>query len=166
MDIARYSIDKPVNTWLIILACLLGGWWGLSGIGRLEDPAFTIKMALVITPYPGATAAQVEEEITEPLESAIQQLPQLKRLTSRSRPGESIIKVEIQNKYDGETMPQVWDELRRKVGDAQSTLRLAQYARWCTTITVMYSVFSTRSRRRISVMPRFVNCHASCVVNC
>ncbi len=122
MDIARYSIDKPVNTWLIILACLLGGWWGLSGIGRLEDPAFTIKMALVITPYPGATAAQVEEEITEPLESAIQQLPQLKRLTSRSRPGESIIKVEIQNKYDGETMPQVWDELRRKVGDAQSTL--------------------------------------------
>ena len=122
MDIARYSIDKPVNTWLIIVACLLGGWWGLSGIGRLEDPAFTIKMALVITPYPGATAAQVEEEITEPLESAIQQLPQLKRLTSRSRPGESIIKVEIQNKYDGETMPQVWDELRRKVGDAQSAL--------------------------------------------
>jgi multidrug efflux pump subunit AcrB len=122
MDIARASIDKPVNTWLIILSCLLGGWWGLSGIGRLEDPAFTIKMALVITPYPGATAAQVEEEITEPLESAIQQLPQLKRLTSRSRPGESIIKVEIQNKYDGETMPQVWDELRRKVGDAQSGL--------------------------------------------
>jgi len=122
MDIARFSIDKPVNTWLVILACLFGGWWGLSGIGRLEDPAFTIKMALVITPYPGATAAQVEEEITEPLESAIQQLPQLKRLTSRSRPGESIIKVEIQNRYDGETMPQVWDELRRKVGDAQSSL--------------------------------------------
>lgn len=122
MNIARYSIDKPVNTWLIILACLLGGWWGLSGIGRLEDPAFTIKMALVITPYPGGTAAQVEKEITEPLESAIQQLPQLKRLTSRSRPGESIIKVEIQNKYDGETMPQVWDELRRKVGDAQGSL--------------------------------------------
>ncbi|MFN3714079.1 MAG: efflux RND transporter permease subunit [Alcanivoracaceae bacterium] len=122
MDIARASIDRPVNTWLIILACLLGGWWGLNGIGRLEDPAFTIKMALVITPYPGATAAEVEEEITEPLESAIQQLPQLKRLTSRSRPGESIIKVEIKNTYDGNTIPQVWDELRRKVGDAQSSL--------------------------------------------
>ena len=122
MDIARAAIDKPVNTWLLILACLLGGWWGISGIGRLEDPAFTIKMALVITPYPGATAAEVEEEITEPLESAIQQLPQLKRLTSRSRPGESIIKVEIKNQYDGDTMPQVWDELRRKVGDAQGSL--------------------------------------------
>ena len=122
MDIARASIERPVNTWLVILACLLGGLWGMNNIGRLEDPAFTIKMALVITPYPGATAAEVEEEITEPLESAIQQLPQLKRLTSRSRPGESIIKVEIKNQYDGDTMPQVWDELRRKVGDAQRAL--------------------------------------------
>lgn len=122
MDIARASIDRPINTWLIILACLFGGWWGMSGIGRLEDPAFAIKMALVITPYPGASAAQVEEEITEPLESAIQQLPQLKRLTSRSRPGESIIKVEVQNTYDGDALPQVWDELRRKVSDAQSSL--------------------------------------------
>src|SRR5690606_8177741 len=60
--------------------------------------------------------------ITEPLESAIQQLPQLKRLTSRSRPGESIIKVEVQNTYDGDALPQVWDELRRKVSDAQSSL--------------------------------------------
>lgn len=122
MDIARTSIKRPVNTWLIILACLLGGLWGMNNIGRLEDPAFTIKMALVVTPYPGATAVEVEKEITEPLESAIQQLPQLKRLTSRSRPGESIIKVEIKNQYDGDTMPQVWDELRRKVGDAQSFL--------------------------------------------
>jgi multidrug efflux pump subunit AcrB len=122
VDIARASIDRPVNTWLIIFACLLGGWWGLNGIGRLEDPAFTIKMALVITSYPGATAAEVEEEVSEPLESAIQQLPQLKRLTSRSRPGESIIKVEIKNTFDGNTIPQVWDELRRKVGDAQSSL--------------------------------------------
>jgi len=122
VDIARASINRPINTWLIIMACLLGGWWGMSGIGRLEDPAFAIKMALVITPYPGATAAEVEEEITEPLESAIQQLPQLKRLISRSRPGESIIKVLIQDGYDGKALPQVWDELRRKVNDGQSSL--------------------------------------------
>ena len=122
MDIARLSIEKPVNTWLIILGCLLGGLWGLSDIGRLEDPAFTIKMALVVTPYPGATAAEVEEEVTEPLESAIQQLPQLRRVMSRSRPGESIITVQIKDTYDGSTIPQVWDELRRKVSDAQKQL--------------------------------------------
>jgi multidrug efflux pump subunit AcrB len=159
VDIARAAIDRPVNTWLIILACLLGGWWGLSGIGRLEDPAFTIKMALVITSYPGATAAEVEEEITEPLESAIQQLSQLKRLTSRSRPGESIIKVEIKNTYDGDTIPQVWDELRRKVGDAQRGLppgavRSAVYDDYGDVFGIFYAVtapaFSDAEVRELS----------------
>ncbi|CCE24095.1 efflux RND transporter permease subunit [Methylotuvimicrobium alcaliphilum] len=122
IDIARAAIERPVNTWLIILTCLIGGLWGLSTVGRLEDPAFTIKQALVITPYPGATAEEVELEVTEPLESAIQQLPQIKHITSRSKPGISEIEVEIKDTYDGNTMPQVWDELRRKVGDAQKTL--------------------------------------------
>ncbi|MBE0434571.1 MAG: efflux RND transporter permease subunit [Methylomicrobium sp.] len=122
MDIARAAIERPVNTWLIILTCLIGGLWGLSTVGRLEDPAFTIKQALVITPYPGATAEEVELEVTEPLESAIQQLPQIKHITSRSKPGISEIEVEIKDTYDSRTMPQVWDELRRKVGDAQQTL--------------------------------------------
>ena len=60
MDIARAAINRPINTWLLILGCLLGGLWGLSDIGRLEDPAFTLKLALVVTPYAGATAAEVE----------------------------------------------------------------------------------------------------------
>ncbi|WP_431065736.1 efflux RND transporter permease subunit [Methylotuvimicrobium sp.] len=122
IDIARAAIERPVNTWLIILTCLIGGLWGLSTVGRLEDPAFTIKQALVITPYPGATAEEVELEVTEPLESAIQQLPQIKHIKSKSKPGISEIEVEIKDTYDGRTMPQVWDELRRKVGDAQQTL--------------------------------------------
>jgi len=68
IEIARAAIKRPVNTWLIILTCLIGGRWGLSTVGRLEDPAFTIKQALVITPYPGATALEVKQEVTEPLE--------------------------------------------------------------------------------------------------
>ncbi|MFC3051595.1 efflux RND transporter permease subunit [Kordiimonas pumila] len=122
MNIARYAIDKPVNTWIIILACLLGGLWGLATVGRLEDPAFTVKQAIVVTQYPGATATEVEDEVTEVLESAIQQLSQLKKITSKSMPGYSEIQVEIKDKYNSETMPQVWDELRRKVGDARSSL--------------------------------------------
>lgn len=121
-EIARKAIERPVNTWLIILICLIGGLWGLSTVGRLEDPAFTIKQALVITPYPGASAAEVEQEVTEVLESAIQQLPQIKKILSKSKPGISEIEVEIKDTYDGKTLPQVWDELRRKVGDAQKTL--------------------------------------------
>ncbi|HMB11741.1 efflux RND transporter permease subunit [Saliniramus sp.] len=122
MDIARAAIDKPVNTWIIVLICLLGGIWGLLTVGRLEDPSFTIKQAVVLTEYPGATAEEVEEEVTERLESAIQQLPQLNRVTSKSMPGMSEIEVEIKMIYDGTQLPQIWDELRRKVGDAQRGL--------------------------------------------
>lgn len=122
MDFARYAIDKPVNTWLMILILVLGGWWGISTLGRLEDPAFTLKQAVVVTPYPGATATEVEQEVTEHLESAIQQLSQLKRITSKSLPGRSEITVEIQDTYTGNQIPQIWDELRRKVNDFQRNL--------------------------------------------
>ncbi len=122
MDIARYAIRKPVNTWLLVLICLLGGIWAILTLGRLEDPAFTVKMALVVTPYPGATAEEVELEVTEHMESAIQQMPQLKRITSKSMPGRSEITVEIEDSYTGPQIPQIWDELRRKVGDAQPQL--------------------------------------------
>ena len=73
MNIARSSIERPLMTWLIILGALLGGLWGFATIGRLEDPAFTIKNAIVFTQYPGASADQVAREVSEPLESAIQQ---------------------------------------------------------------------------------------------
>ncbi|WP_310619281.1 efflux RND transporter permease subunit [Flexibacterium corallicola] len=122
MDVARYSIEKPVNIWMVVLIAFLGGIWALSTIGRLEDPAFTIKVSQVITAYPGATAAEVEEEVTERLETAIQQMPQLKRIDSTSEPGLSRIQVEIEEKYDGTALPQIWDELRRKVNDAKSQL--------------------------------------------
>ncbi|GAA5219068.1 efflux RND transporter permease subunit [Corallincola platygyrae] len=122
MDIARYSIDTPVNTWLLILICLIGGLVGLNNIGRLEDPAFTIKQAKVLTAYPGASAEQVEQEITETLEIAIQQMPQLRRVTSVSKPGNSEITVEIKTRFDADQLPQIWDELRKRLRDAQGTL--------------------------------------------
>lgn len=122
MNLARYAIDKPLHTWLLILICALGGIWAIITIGKLEDPAFTIKQAVIITAYPGATATEVEQEVTEPLETAIQQLAQLKQISSLSLPGRSQITVEIQDRFKGEQIPQVWDELRRKVNDASISL--------------------------------------------
>ncbi|TVQ55969.1 MAG: efflux RND transporter permease subunit [Rhodobacteraceae bacterium] len=122
MNIAEGAIARPTITWMLILGCLLGGLWGLSSVGRLEDPAFTLKVALVFTRYPGATAEEVEREVTEPLESAVQQMPQLKRVTSRSRPGLSELTVEIDDRFPGRQLPQIWDELRRRIGDARGAL--------------------------------------------
>jgi multidrug efflux pump subunit AcrB len=122
MDIARYSIDKPVNIWLMVIILLLGGLIAMGNIGRLEDPAFTIKQVKVYTAYPGAGAQKVEQEVTEPLEIAIQQMSQLKELNSVSSPGLSEITVEVESHFDSSALPQIWDELRKRVRDASSSL--------------------------------------------
>ena len=101
MNIARASIDKPLYTWLIMLIALLGGIWGFTTLGRLEDPAFTIKQVVIATQYPGATAEQVALEVSEPLESAIQKMAEVKVITSINQPGSSLIEVEMQDIYDG-----------------------------------------------------------------
>ncbi len=118
MNIARASIDRPLYTWLIILIALFGGIWGFLSLGRLEDPAFTIKNAVIITQYPGATAEQVALEASEPLESAIQQMGEVDTITSVNQPGRSLIEVEIKSTYDGDELPAIWTRLRAQIRDA------------------------------------------------
>jgi multidrug efflux pump subunit AcrB len=122
MDIAKASIRTPVNTWLLIIICFIGGLIGLSEIGRLEDPSFTIKSAMVITPYPGASAEQIEREVTEPIETALQQMSQFKKVSSVSKPGVSEITVEMKSTFDGDALPQIWDELRKRMADIKTSL--------------------------------------------
>lgn len=119
MSIARLSIDRPIFTWLIILGCLVGGIWGFLNLGRLEDPAFTIKTAVVVTQYPGATAEQVAREVTEPLESEIQKMGEVKDITSMNQPGLSWINVEMKDIYDGGDLPEIWTDLRNKVNETR-----------------------------------------------
>ncbi|MVO18639.1 efflux RND transporter permease subunit [Parasedimentitalea huanghaiensis] len=122
MNIARASIDKPLYTWLIMLIALLGGIWGFTSLGRLEDPAFTIKQVVIATQYPGATAEQVALEVSEPLESAIQKMAEVKLITSINQPGSSLIEVEMQDIYDGTELPEIWTKLRARIRDASRGL--------------------------------------------
>ncbi len=122
MNLAEYSIRKKTVTLVITVLLVIGGIISFTEIGMLEDPEFTIKDALVITAYPGASSREVEEEVTDKVETAIQQLGQLKEITSISKPGLSIITATIKDKYTSDMLPQVWDELRRKVHDVQSQL--------------------------------------------
>ena len=122
MNLAEYAITKKTVTLVITVMLVIGGCIAFNGMGKLEDPEFTIKDGLVITEYPGASAQEVEEEVTDAVETAIQQMGQLKEMKSISKPGLSIITATMKDKYDKEGLPQVWDELRRKVGDVQGTL--------------------------------------------
>ncbi|HCG7177474.1 TPA: efflux RND transporter permease subunit VmeI [Vibrio parahaemolyticus] len=120
--IAAYFIRNRVISWMVSLIFLIGGIAAFFGLGRLEDPAFTIKDAMVVTSYPGATPQQVEEEVTYPLEKAIQQLTYVDEVNSISNRGLSQITVTMKNKYGPDDLPQIWDELRRKVNDLKVTL--------------------------------------------
>ncbi|ELB2752903.1 efflux RND transporter permease subunit VmeI [Vibrio alginolyticus] len=120
--IAAYFIRNRVISWMFALIFLIGGIAAFFGLGRLEDPAFTIKDAMVVTSYPGATPQQVEEEVTYPIEKAIQQLTYVDEVNSISSRGLSQITVTMKNNYGPDDLPQIWDELRRKVNDLKGTL--------------------------------------------
>ena len=122
MNLAEQAIRAKTTTLVLTAVFFVGGIIAYQGLSRLEDPEFTIKEALVITPYPGATAAEVEEEVSDRIEQAVQQLGQLKEVESKSDRGLSTVTVRIKDQYDKSSLPQVWDELRRKVNDVQGQL--------------------------------------------
>ncbi|MEM9973003.1 MAG: efflux RND transporter permease subunit [Pseudomonadota bacterium] len=122
MSIARGAIEKPILTWLLILISLFGGIWGFASLGRLEDPAFTIKQAVVITQYPGASAEQVMIEVSEPLEAAIQRMSEVNRVTSRNMPGLSRLDIEVEDTYSGDELPRIWTELRERIDTVRGDL--------------------------------------------
>ncbi|MBO1106691.1 efflux RND transporter permease subunit [Plesiomonas shigelloides] len=118
MKLLDFFIKDNTRAWLLIILLGVGGVISFLNIGKLEDPAFTIKTAVIVTRYDGASAKQVEEEVTLPLERFIQQLPYVDNITSISGVGLSQITVSILDRYGPNELPQIWDTLRRRVADA------------------------------------------------
>ncbi|UXZ54383.1 efflux RND transporter permease subunit [Halomonas sp. 7T] len=117
-----YFLRHRAASYLMTVVLLVGGSLAFTGMGQLEFPEFTIRNALVTTQYPGATPEEVEQEVTSTLEEAIQEMPAIKRISSVSSDGFSQITVELQSTVQNEELQQLWDSLRRKVGDAQAAL--------------------------------------------
>ncbi|MEM8886154.1 MAG: efflux RND transporter permease subunit, partial [Planctomycetota bacterium] len=122
MNLGVWALEKKTVNLVLTLMMGVGGVLAYQGLGRLEDPEFTIKQALVTTPYPGASADEVDEEVTRVIDKACQEMGEIKRLESRSLRGLSIVQVFIKDEYDKPRLPQVWDVLRKKIVEAQSQL--------------------------------------------
>ncbi len=122
MSLAKIAVKKKAVTYFSVLLILVVGIASYFKLGQLEDPEFTVKTALVFTQYAGASPVEVELEVTDRIETAIQEMPQLRFLTSYSHAGLSIIKVEIKQEYWADRLPQVWDEMRSKIRDVRSSL--------------------------------------------
>ena len=154
-NIATFCIERPLYPTLLILACLLGGIYGIETVGRLEDPAYPFHYVLIVTEYPGASAVEVEQEVTDVLEAAVRELPYIEEIVSKSVPGRSEVQVEFKDEYDAQEAQQIFDELRRRVGDAVGKLPPAPASPWSTTTSGMSSASCTPSRRPAMTPPRF-----------
>ncbi len=124
MGIADHTLQRSTIAYMLVVLLLVGGWLSHQGMGRFEDPEFVIRDAVVTTPYVGATAQQVADEVTDRIEAAIQQMQEVKEIRSVSRPGRSEVTVSIEMSFAPSKgdLEQVWDKLRRKVADAQRQL--------------------------------------------
>jgi multidrug efflux pump subunit AcrB len=122
MNPAEIAIRNKTVTLVFTVLMVIGGILSYLNLSRLEDPEFTIKDALIVTSYPGASAEEVSDEVTDVIERAVQQMAQLERVTSRSERGRSTVTATMKDQYDRSTLPQVWDELRNRIGDAQRQL--------------------------------------------
>lgn len=118
----KYFLQNKAVTWLLLALVLFGGLFSYVRMGKLEDAPFTIKQALVLTPYPGASPSEVQTQVTDVLEEAIQSMGELYYLKTENRAGLSKITVYVKKEIRADAMQQLWDKLRRKVGDVQGKL--------------------------------------------
>ncbi len=122
MNIIKYTLNHVSFFILLMVVVWVGGIDAYYSLGRLEYPTFTIKKAVIATRYAGATAREVEQEVTDKIEEEIQKMSQLDNITSISRNDMSLIYVEIRPEFQSDEIQQIWDELRRKVNDVRTNL--------------------------------------------
>ena len=122
MKLIKYFLQKKSVSVLLLVLVLFGGVFSYLKMGKLEDAPFTIKQALVITPYSGASPSEVQTQVTDVLEEAIQSMGELYYLKTENRAGLSKITVYVKKEIRASEMQQLWDKLRRKVSDVQGKL--------------------------------------------
>ncbi|MBR7156881.1 MAG: efflux RND transporter permease subunit, partial [Bacteroidales bacterium] len=122
MNIPQYSIENKRVIWFLLIVMAVGGVVAFLKLPKKEDSPFSIKSAVLVTQYPGATPQEVEELITEPIEREIQSMSQVREINSESSYGVSKITIDLEPTIPSREMPVKWDELRRKVSNIQPQL--------------------------------------------
>lgn len=152
MNLAKYSLDNTKIVYFFLAVLLIGGILSFGRLGKKEDAPFVIKSAVIMTRYPGAEPAEVERLVTEPISREIQSMSGVYKIKSESMYGLSKITFELQPSLSAASIPQKWDELRRKVLNSPNCPQALLYrpsrmiletfsasitAWWVTTVSLM-----------------------------
>ncbi len=116
------AIRHQQLTLFFVLAVAVAGLMAYFSLGQREDPDFTFRAVTIRTLWPGATSSQVDDQITNRLEKKLQEMPYFKRTQSYSKAGESLIVLELEDTAPRKDVPQLWYQVRKKVGDIRHTL--------------------------------------------
>lgn len=122
MNFTEYALKNKALVYFFVVVLVIGGIYSFFTMSKLEDPAITVKQAMVVTAFPGASAWQVELEVTDVLEKSIRSMGDLDHVESRSMNDVSFILVELGSTVPPADLQQCWDILRRKVADVQAQL--------------------------------------------
>lgn len=122
LNLSRWSVSNPAVTLFLILVAVVSGALSYLTLGRAEDPTFTIKTMVVQAVWPGATAQEMQDLVAEPLEKRIEDLADLDFVRTYSRPGATVIQVQLKDSVKGAAVAEAWYQIRKKVADLRPSL--------------------------------------------
>ena len=121
-NLSKWALDHPALTRYLMLVLMLIGFASYFQLGQDEDPPFTFRAMVVRTYWPGATAQQVAEQVTDKLERTLQEVPYAETIRSYSKPGESQIIFNVKDTIKGADVTNTWYTVRKKIGDIRGAL--------------------------------------------
>jgi multidrug efflux pump len=122
MNLSAWALQHQTLTLFAMLAVAAAGIWAYLSLGRAEDPPFTIKQMVIVADWPGASADLMMREVTDPIERKLEELPDLDYTQSYSEPGSATITVSLKDSTPPSKVPDLWYQVRKKIGDIQQTL--------------------------------------------
>ena len=121
-NLSRWALEHIPLTRYLIVALLLGGIFSFNRLGQDEDPPFTFRAMVVRAVWPGATALQMADQVTDKLEKKLQETPYIDKIRSYSKPGETLIILQLRESTPPKETAQTWYQVRKKIGDMRGTL--------------------------------------------
>lgn len=121
-NISRWALEHPALTRYLLVVLMLLGLAAYFQLGQDEDPPFTFRAMVVRAYWPGATAQQIADQVTDKLEKTLQEVPYADKIRSYSKPGETLIIFQVQDSSPPKEMAQIWYTVRKKIGDVRGTL--------------------------------------------
>ncbi|PPD12994.1 MAG: multidrug transporter AcrB [Methylophilus sp.] len=120
-NLSTWALKNQALVLYFIILTLLAGVFAYTHLGQSEDPPFTFKVMLIRSSWPGASAQEVEQQVTDKIEKKLQEIPSIDYTSSYSRPGESVVFIVIRDNTFSEKIPELWYQVRKKIGDIRHT---------------------------------------------